>query len=200
MDDVRQGPGRPRDREIDRSIVRATRELLSERGYSGLTVDAVAARAGVGKAAIYRRYATKQEMIFSVVVRGMDDELPADAGSLRADLTALCQHMAGQLGSAPSDVLSLLLADIYADASLANRFTNTYLARERLAVTDLLQRAVARQELATMPDPAIVHALLAGPIFAWLLVLSEDHARLAGVADVVVEAVAGLLLSGAALG
>jgi AcrR family transcriptional regulator len=194
MTKVRQGPGRPRDRGIDQSIARATRELLSERGYSGLTVDAVAARAGVGKAAIYRRYATKQEMIFSVVVRGMDDEPPADTGNLRTDVAALCHHMAGQLSSAPSDVLNLLLADIYADPSMAERFSNTYLARERRAVTELLQRAVLRQELETMPDAAVVHALMSGPVFAWLLVLSEDPARLADVADIVAESVANLLL------
>ncbi len=194
MAETRQGPGRPRDAAIDQSIVRATREILSERGYSGLTVDAVAARAGIGKAAIYRRYATKQEMIFSVVVRGMDDEPPADAGSLRADLAALCRHLAGRLGSAPSDVLNLLLADIYADPSVADRFSTTYLARERVAVTDVLERAVSRRELATMPDPAVVHALLAGPIFSWLLVLSEDPATLADLADTVAESVAGFLL------
>jgi AcrR family transcriptional regulator len=92
MAEVRQGPGRPRDRGIDQSIVRATQELLSERGYSGLTVDAVADRAGVGKAAIYRRYANKQDLIFSVVVRGMDDEAPGDAGRRRTR-RPLQQHL-----------------------------------------------------------------------------------------------------------
>ncbi len=194
MAEVRQGPGRPRDRQIDQSIVRATKELLSERGYSGLTVDAVAARAGVGKAAIYRRYATKQELIFSVVVRDLDDEPPADMGNLRADLAALCHHMAGQLSSAPSDVLNLLLADIYADPSVADRFSTTYLARERLAVTAVLERAVLRGELAVMPDHAVVHALMGGPIFVWLLVLTEDPAKLTDLADIVAESVANLLL------
>jgi AcrR family transcriptional regulator len=188
-----QGPGRPRDTAIDESIVRATTELLSERGYSGITVDAVAARAGVGKAAIYRRYASKQELIFSVVVRGMDDVLPPDAGTLHADLSALCQLMAGRLSSAPTDVLTRLLADIYGDSLLADRFSSTYLAQERRAVTDVLSRAVARRELAAMPDAATVHALLAGPIFAWVLVLSEDPARLADLTKVVAAAVALLL-------
>lgn len=197
MVEARQGPGRPRDRGVDEAIVRATGELLQERGYSGLTVDAVAARAGVGKAAIYRRYATRQELIFSVVVRSMDDEPPAAAGSLRADLAALCRHLAGKMGSAPRDVLNLLLADIYADASLGVRFTEVHLGGERRAVTDVLRRAVERRELSTMPDPAVVHALLSGPIFAWLLVLSEDPARLDELADTVAAAVAGLLLGAA---
>lgn len=195
MDGARQGPGRPRDRRIDRSVVRATTELLDEAGYSGLTVDAVAARAGVSKAAIYRRYASKQELVFSVAVRGIDEDPPADAGALGADLKALCRHLSGRLASTPSDVLSLLLADIYADPSLAERFTATHLHRERRAVTEVLQRAVARGELVEVPDPAVVHALLTGPVFAWLLVLSEDPARLLDVADIAAEATAGMLLT-----
>ncbi|GAB3995376.1 hypothetical protein GCM10029992_12460 [Glycomyces albus] len=83
MSEHRQPGGRPRDGRIDGAIAQATRELLAERGYAGLTVDAVAARAGVGKAAIYRRHATKQEMIFAATVHDMQEQPPPDAGSLR---------------------------------------------------------------------------------------------------------------------
>jgi AcrR family transcriptional regulator len=195
MPKPRQGVGRPRDNQVDHAIVDATRALLAERGYAGLTVDAVAARAGVGKAAIYRRYATKQEMIFSVVVHDMRQQPPPDAGSLRADLAAVCQTIAAQLGSAPTDVLTGLLADIYADSSLGDRFTETFLERERLVVTEVLNRAVARRELATVPDPATVHALLIGPIFAWLLILTGDRDKLPDLTRTVSEAVATVLLS-----
>lgn len=198
MPKPKQGLGRPRDSQVDHAIVRATRELLAERGYAGLTVDAVAARAGVGKAAIYRRYATKQEMIFSVAVHDMREQPPPDAGSLRADLAAVCQTIAAQLSSAPTDVLFGLLADIYADASLGDRFAETFLARERFVVTAVLNRAVARGELAKAPDPAIVQALLIGPIFAWLLILTGDWDRVPDLTRTVSDAVATVLLSGAA--
>ncbi|WP_067462484.1 TetR/AcrR family transcriptional regulator [Nocardia amamiensis] len=196
MPKPRQGVGRPRNSEVDLAIVQATRELLAERGYAGLTVDAVAARAGIGKAAIYRRYATKQEMIFSVVVHDMREQPPADAGSLRADLAAVTRVIAAQLGHAPTDVLAGLLADIYADDALATRFAETFLERERLVLTEVLDRAVTRGELTTRPDPTTVQALLLGPIFAWLLILDGDRDKLPTLTHTVAEATAGTLLSG----
>ncbi|MEV6394609.1 TetR/AcrR family transcriptional regulator [Streptomyces sp. NPDC051907] len=200
MPNPRQAVGRPRDSQVDHAIVRATRELLGERGYAGLTVDAVATRAGVGKAAIYRRYATKQEMIFSAVVHDMGEQPPPDAGSLRADLAAVCQTIAGQLGSAPTDVLAGLLADVYSDTALGARFSETFLQRERLVVTEVLDRAVARGELAARPDPATVQALLMGPIFAWLLILMGDPDKVPDLARTVAESVAAVLLTGAVAG
>lgn len=187
--------GRPRDGQVDHAIVQATQELLAERGYAGLTVDAVAARAGVGKAAIYRRYATKQEMIFSAAVHGMREEPPPDAGSLRADLAAVCRTIAAQLGSAPGDVLAGLLADIYADPALGDRFAETFLERERLVVAAVLDRAVARGELARVPDPAVVQALLVGPVFAWLLILTGDPGKMPELVRMTSEGVASVLLS-----
>ncbi|MEU7278569.1 TetR/AcrR family transcriptional regulator [Streptomyces sp. NPDC045431] len=196
MVEPKQGVGRPRNSQVDHAIVRATRELLVERGYAGLTVGAVAERAGVGKAAIYRRYATKQEMIFSAVVHDMREQAPPDTGSLRGDLAALCGTIAAQLGSAPMDVLAGLLADIYGDSALAVRFSETFLTRERLLVTEVLQRAVARGELTGLPDPATVQALLVGPVFVWLLMLMGDRDKAPEFARTVAETVASALLSG----
>lgn len=166
--------GRPRDGRVDRAIVHATQELLVERGYAALTVDAVASRAGVGKAAIYRRYATKQEMIFSATVHDMQAQPPPDCGSLGADLAALAGAFVTQLSRAPSDVLAGLLADIYSDAALGARFSETFLVNERLVVEAVLERAHVRGELDVLPDVTLVQALLLGPIFAWLLILDGD--------------------------
>jgi len=193
-----RGIGRPRDTHVDQAIALATRELLGEDGYAGLTVDAVAARAGVGKAAIYRRYPTKQEMIFSVVVNDMRAQPPPAAASLREDLLAVCQATAAQLSSAPADVLSGLLADIYADPSLGDRFAETFLDRDRLIVSAVLDRAVARRELVGRPDPALVQAMLLGPVFAWLLILDGDPHKVPVLTHTVSEAVATTLLSQAA--
>lgn len=178
---------------MDRTIIQATRELLAERGYAALTVDAVASRAGVGKAAIYRRYATRQEMIFSATVHGMQTQPPPDRGSLRADLAALAGARATQLSEAPSDVLAGLLADIYSDAALGARFSETFLVSERLLVERVLERAVERGELDVLPDVDRVQALLLGPIFAWLLILDGDPRAADSLAQTVAQAVAFIL-------
>jgi len=185
--------GRPRDPRVDDAIIQATRDVLATGGYARLTVDAVAARAGVGKAAIYRRYVTKQEMIFSATVGDARSESFPDAGSLSADLTLLCQRIAHKLSATTSDVLHGLLADLYVDPALAARFTETFLGGERLIVVEVLQRAVEREELSRVPDPAVVHALVMGPIFAWLLVLTEDPTKVHDLAHTVAQATTALL-------
>lgn len=186
--------GRPRDSQVDHAIASATRELLAECGYGGITVAAVAARAGVGKAAIYRRHATKQEMIFAAAVHGMDESAPPDGGSLRADLAAVVDTVAGQLGGAAPDVLHGLLADIHGDSRLAARFADTFLDRHRAILTEVLDRAVDRGELDERPDPVTVQALLIGPVFYLLLVLGGGPERLPGLTAALVDSVADRLL------
>ncbi len=179
---------------MDGAIAAAARELLAEQGYAQLTVDAVAARAGVGKAAIYRRHATKQEMIFAAVMHGLELETPPDAGSLAADLAALTRDIVTNLTTPPPGVVPGLLADVHADPAMAAAFAGTFVAAERTCVTEVLDRAVARGELSRRPDPATVHALLLGPIFAWLFLLLEDRDRLPELAGTLAEGLARSLV------
>ncbi|GAA1681296.1 TetR/AcrR family transcriptional regulator [Glycomyces endophyticus] len=196
MTGPKQNVGRPRDAQIDDAIVRATRELLVERGYAKLTMDAVAKRAGIGKAAIYRRFATRQEMIFAATVHGMEEQPPPDSGTLRGDLAAVCRTIAAQLGAAPPDVLHGLLADIHADQALGARFTGSFIGREQYVLGEVLDRALARGELAAMPDVRVVHALLIGPVFFWLLILIGDREQVAALSATVAESVADSLVKG----
>ena len=88
-------PGRPRDARADRAILEATLELASEQGL-GLSMDAVAARAGVSKATIYRRWASKEALVLDAW-RELVGPMPVpDTGSVRGDLraifTQLCHH------------------------------------------------------------------------------------------------------------
>lgn len=171
-----QPPGRPREGRIDQALDAAVRGLLAETGYAALTVEAVAARAGVGKAAIYRRFATKQELIFSILVHDLHEPPGEDTGSLRGDLEMLTTRIARRLARSSAEVMAGLLADIHANPILGDTFERTYLADERTTVGELLDRAVERGELARRPDPATVHALLLGPLFAWVIMLDEDPA------------------------
>lgn len=170
-----QSIGRPRDSRVDEAIARAVRELLAEVGYAGLTMDAVAARAGVGKAAIYRRYATKQEMVFAAAIHGKTLEVPPDSGSLLGDLTALARVIVGHLSNpAASAALLSLLGEIAADPALAERFARTFVEPERAGNAELLERAVRRGELARMPDVDLFHAVFGGAILSWLFISRHD--------------------------
>ncbi|MEU7830276.1 TetR/AcrR family transcriptional regulator [Nonomuraea sp. NPDC049129] len=193
MRERKQPLGRPRDDRVDKAIATAARELIAEHGYAQLTVDTVATRAGVGKAAIYRRYATKQEMIFAVALHDLELDTPPDAGSLRADLATLTHLMVDQLAAPPPGVVPGLLADVHADPALAAKFTATFVAAERRCLVEILDRAIGRGELARRPEPAVVHALLLGPVFAWLFLLLEDRSNLPAFATTVADATAAAL-------
>src|SRR4051794_19918116 len=83
---AKRRPGRPRSAAAEQAILGATLGLAAEMGLTRMTIEGVAARAGVGKATIYRRWASKEEL-FARAVRSLaaDMELPPDRGSFRAD-------------------------------------------------------------------------------------------------------------------
>src|SRR3954470_10481146 len=83
--------GRARSTQADRAIFAATRTLLDEAGYHGLTVEGVAAEAGVAKTTIYRRYANKALLVLDAMLQAARDAPVAlpDTGSFRDDLVAI---------------------------------------------------------------------------------------------------------------
>ncbi|UKY54831.1 TetR/AcrR family transcriptional regulator [Streptomyces inhibens] len=194
---ARNQGGRPRDSRVDDAIASAVRELLAEVGYARLTTAEVAARAGVGKAAIYRRHATKQEMIFDVLVPGQFLAVAPDHGSLRADLAAVLAEVADSMAAPPHGTIPGLLADIHADPALHERFDAKYLAAQRRTLTEILDRAAARGELTTRPDPAALNALLVGPVFAWLFLLSESPDQLPALTSALLDVTLALTGAGA---
>ncbi|MER6304684.1 TetR/AcrR family transcriptional regulator [Streptomyces sp. NPDC001657] len=189
---ARNQGGRPRDNRVDDAIASAVRELLTEVGYMQLTMAEVAARAGVGKAAIYRRHATKQEMIFDVLLPDQFLAVAPDRGSLRADLAAVLAEIAHSMAVPPQGTIPGLLADIHADPALRDRFDQKYLGAQRQTLTEILDRATARGELTTRPDPATLNALLVGPVFAWLFLLSESPDQLPALTSALLDAILAL--------
>jgi AcrR family transcriptional regulator len=85
---AKRGRGRPRDPETDSKITRAAAELLLLRGFDKTTVDEVASRAGVGKATVYRRWPSKEDLAYAAMESLYREEFPeADTGSIERDLT-----------------------------------------------------------------------------------------------------------------
>ncbi|MCS5723440.1 TetR/AcrR family transcriptional regulator [Herbiconiux sp. CPCC 203407] len=109
--------GRPRDPDVERSILTATQDLLIESGFPGTTIAAVAARARCGKSAIYRRWETKTELVVAAVLHLQTPmELP-DTGDLRGDLLAAAMHFGGS-DSRSGAVLASVLGELGKDAEL----------------------------------------------------------------------------------
>jgi AcrR family transcriptional regulator len=136
------------DPERDRAIAAAVLEVLGREGYAGLTMDAVALAAGVGKATIYRRWSSKADLLLGVLDVAVEDELPVpDTGRLRDDLVALLTTtldlMAGPAGKATRG----LLGAIVGDPALADASRRGPLAAWSQALAVVLERAVCRGEI-----------------------------------------------------
>jgi AcrR family transcriptional regulator len=188
-DVVARRPGRPRDARADRAILEATLELAAAEGLAGFSVDAVAQRAGVSKATIYRRWSSKEQMVVEAIHElAVSVEVP-DTGSLRGDLDALygviCQGM--QQGPA-SDLMAQVVLAAKTNPEVAALLRET-LAERRRPLRGALERAVERGELPAGTDLGVAMDLLTGPVFFRFLVTREgvDQRFLDCIRDVVVE-------------
>jgi AcrR family transcriptional regulator len=157
--------GRPREARIDAAVGAAVHELLAREGYAGTTIERVAANAGVGRGAVYRRWRSKAEMVFAVVVHSADLPAPVDSGTLEGDLVALAERIADLTGTDQARAaLAGLVADLAGDPELARALEDRLFAAERRYLALILERACARGELGRGVDPELVRRSLVGPI------------------------------------
>jgi AcrR family transcriptional regulator len=166
--DTPRTAGRPRSPEADRAILATTLRLLVEQGYDAMSIESVAATAGVGKTTIYRRYPSKRELVVAAVLSIADTfELPADSGSTRTDLLAVT-HQAFEVfrtGFAFA-MLGTLLVKERDDPELVNLFRRKVIAPRMEIMGQVFRRGIDRGELrADMSVPLVVQ-LLAGSLFA----------------------------------
>ena len=180
--------GRPRDPSRDGVIRAAILRLLADVGYGALTMDAVASEAGVGKATIYRRWRTKQDLVVDTISDLNRDEAGApDTGSLEGDLRAMMRQMVTVI-SGPTGAATLsLLSTMPHHPALAEAFRNGPLAVWRQAFEQIWERAEQRGETGPgLAGSIAAEATSALLVQRWLLTggqVDEDYA------DSVLEAV-----------
>ncbi len=178
--------GRPREARIDAAIQKAIHELLAREGYAGTTIERVAAQAGVGRGAVYRRWRSKAEMVFAVVVHSADLPNPVDSGTLESDLVALAERIADLAGTDQARAaFPGLVAEMGADPELASTLEDGLFAAERHYVAVILERACGRGELGPGADPELVRRLLVGPIAFTPLYAPAERRRPSAVARLV---------------
>jgi len=165
-DDVRPRPGRRRDPACDDAIHAATLAEFVEHGYEGLSIERVAARAGVGKATIYRRYPNKAELVVEAVRVGacIDDHLP-DTGDLRADLISILAGMVERLRGPDGKILVAFAAERPRHPELSAAFERSVIGNKRRHVRGLLHAAVDRGELPADADIELIAE--SGPALVW---------------------------------
>jgi AcrR family transcriptional regulator len=160
--DERAARGRPRDERLDSSIAAATVALLTERGYSGLTISAVAERAGTTTAAIYRRWAGKADLVQDVVFRPGGDDVIADTGDLEADLLTMVRWAVEKYsGAAGLAALGGLLSEPVDGPSSPRQRAATE-AWDRLVRR--LTEAQDAGQLRDDADPEVMASMVLGPV------------------------------------
>jgi AcrR family transcriptional regulator len=155
---VRRGRGRPRDPSTDARITTAAAELLLERGFDKTTVDEVAARAGVGKATVYRRWPSKEDLAVSAMAELYDAEFPEpDTGSIRTDLAESYRAVLAFVNSPEgATFLRMSIAESVRDDRISALYRESTLRREAQSRVTF-ERAIARGEV--RPDVDIDSAV-----------------------------------------
>jgi AcrR family transcriptional regulator len=183
-------PGRPRSVAADEAILQATLDEYAERGYEGMSVDAVAARAGVGKATIYRRYKSKTDLIVAAGSAVVHEDWVAPAGDdLRADLRAVLAHLRDGFSTTAGRAARMVVADSWSHPELAEAFQGL-VAQRRASTRRIIDKAIERGELAANLDAEVVTDLFAGPVFYRLFISGApiDDVYLDSIIDSVLRA------------
>lgn len=160
-------PGRPRSERADQAIIDAALTLFAESGPEGLCIEKVAARAGVGKATIYRRWPGKEDLLLDAMA-SLKGPLPEPAGeSVRTDLVellgVLCQDAADPRRARES---ALLLGEGAKYPRLMARYLETVVEPRREVIRSVLRRGVASGELRAGTDIDAALFMLIGAVLA----------------------------------
>jgi AcrR family transcriptional regulator len=182
--------GRPRDERADRAIISAALQLIAENGVRDLRMDDVADRARVGKATIYRRYSSKDELVTAAVAALVSEITVPDTGSTRGDLLALMRGAVDVYsGSVEARVMPSLVEAMNRDSELARFVREGFLAERRAALRAVLERGIERGDLRRDLDLELGMDVLGGPLFYRLLVTGGpiDQQLAAGVVDLILR-------------
>lgn len=163
-------PGRPRSAEAERAIIQATLRLLADEGIAGMSLEGVAALAGVGKTTIYRRWPNKEALILDALSHMKPPLRDFDTGNLRGDITSYLRNVQNVMDNPLAQRLTLrLLGELSGRPTWFTEYLAVALRPNLDTLTGMIERARARGELRADVDPALVTAMIAGPSFYYML-------------------------------
>ncbi|MFE1319617.1 TetR/AcrR family transcriptional regulator [Kitasatospora phosalacinea] len=161
---MRRGPGRPRQEHVTASVLDAVVELVAEHGMGALTMDAVAARAGVGKPAIYRRWPTKQDLLIAAAESRIGPLTVPETGDFRTELRAV---LTARMNAYRQPGVNRLLAGVIGSAAEAGAEPGAYQAYTARVMGEtrrLLERGAARGDVRPDVDLGAAATLVAAAL------------------------------------
>jgi AcrR family transcriptional regulator len=157
--------GRPRDPDLDDAILDATIALLAQEGFARMSIEQVAAHAGVGKPTIYRRWSSKVELVIAALSRPRPERSVPGEGTVRERLTGLIEELCMSVRREPAkSLLAALVAEIPRNPELAAAVREVFLARRRETAFSLLREGIATGELRADLDLELASDALVGPV------------------------------------
>jgi AcrR family transcriptional regulator len=189
-----RAPGRPRDPQVDRAILAATLELLGEDGFDRLSIEAVAARAGVGKTTVYRRWPSKIKLVVDALT-AMKPPTPTVIADEVSTREALVRAMGGftkpHEGSA-ARVMAGLVDAMSRNEELAEAVRTVLVAQRERGLIAVIDRGKQRGEIRPDVDARVMVDLLGGPVVLRRLITG------APVNQRLIRSIVDLVLDGAA--
>ncbi|HRC06797.1 MAG TPA: TetR/AcrR family transcriptional regulator [Miltoncostaeales bacterium] len=175
------------------AILAAAREILAEGGVRGLTVEGVAARSGVAKTSIYRRFAGKHEIALAILLEIVPTVgQPRDRGDTRRELVDYIERTIRAFrDTAMGAVLKGLVSDLATDLQLSGAFRVQVIAQRMAATQAILERGIARGEIRPDVNMELAHELLVSPIF-YRMFLSGEPLRTVFATQIVDSILPGL--------
>jgi AcrR family transcriptional regulator len=172
--------------DVEEAILAATLEILDETGFEDLTIEAVAARSGAAKTAVYRRWPSKVPLVVEALTRSQPRFEVSDTGSLRTDMIELWHTAAHGGGRYIERLLPVVTTYLNSGDDLMDVMRDRYFGPRLQATKAIIARAVARGEIRADADPDLAFDLLFGPLaYRWLRGSPPDEdtiSRLTGLA------------------
>ncbi len=157
--------GRPRDESVSEAISEAVLGLLAEVGIRGMSVDAVAARAGVSKASIYRRWSSKEDLVIDVIGGLVSRVEVSSTGEIRADLLLVLGRFGAFLSELKAGLIfPRLVGEVHCGSDLGRHYAESVILPRRALLAGLIADARERGELRRDLDVEIAVDMLTGPV------------------------------------
>jgi AcrR family transcriptional regulator len=167
----KRSPGRPRSEAARLAILRSTLKLLGEKGFSELTIEAVAGHASVGKATVYRWWPDKAALIVDAFALATRRKLNfPDTGSLRTDMSQQMRQLIKIFRSPRGRIVSAILAAGQSDRNVIAAFRERFMVPRRQEAYETLRRGIQRGELQKDVDLDLLLDSLYGPIYMRFLI------------------------------
>jgi AcrR family transcriptional regulator len=164
-------PGRPRSERAHRAILQAANDLLESEEFAAVTVEAIAERAGVSKATVYRWWPNRAAVVMDGFLSIVSSQVPfPHTGRAREDIRIHMRRLAEAFSGKIGSTVAALIAEGQSDPELAEALRSRWLSVRREEARDILELGIERGELRDDIDPEVAVDVLYGPIYYRLLV------------------------------